>query len=232
MIEMLITISIIIFLFALLVVAAGPLKRRSMARKTDGQIQTIGLWLESYKVKAGDYPKDGLDEGGTVETEEGTRLQSGAALTFALLRPVQVVKRQSNGELKKVGEEDPIGEFKENDLGPPYLDDPEAREFLDGFSLPFHYDHLVGGSSSYSRQDEGDVHLGWEELDLVHGKDPREAVGLGVEFAGQQNVGRFDVWSHGADGHSPDEKPEGVLANWRVPGSSPDESSSSGKKKE
>jgi type II secretory pathway pseudopilin PulG len=218
MIEMLITISIILFLFAMLVVAGGPLKQRSMRSKTEGQIQTIGILLENYKAKAGGYPKDGIDEGDKVETEDGTRLQSGAALTFALVNPVKVLKRQANGELKVMGEEDAVGEFKDTEFGPAYLGDPQARELLDGFDEPFHYDRLAGGTATYSRQEDGDVHLGWDEQDLIHGDDPREKAGLAVASAGLQNVGRYDVWSHGPDGHTKDEKPEAVIANWRVPG--------------
>jgi len=223
MIEMMITISIILMLFAMLIVAGGKFQRTAKQRKTEGQIQTLGILLENYKAKAGGYPKDGLDEGDRVETPDGTRLQSGAALTYALLTPVKVVKRQPNGELKAMGEEDPVagGEIKDKDLTAPYLDDPLARELLDGFDEPFHYDRLAGGPATYSRQDDGEVHLGWDDRqDAVHGPDPREAVGLGVESAGLQNVGRYDLWSHGLGGHSPDERPEKVLANWRVPESS------------
>jgi len=220
MIEMMITISIILMLFAMLIVAGGKYRRKSMQSKTEGQIQTLGIFLESYKAKAGGYPKDGLDEGDRVETEDGTRLQSGAALTFALRSKVTLVKRQPNGELKAMGQEDPIAgdELKDRDLTKPYLDDAFARELLDGFDEPFHYDRLAGGPPTYSRQDDGDVHLGWDDrTDAVHSEDPREAVGRGVESLGLQNVGRYDLWSHGNGGHSPEEKPNSVIANWRIP---------------
>jgi type II secretory pathway pseudopilin PulG len=220
MIEMMITITIILVLFAMLVVAGGKYRQKSMRSKTEGQIQTLGILLENYKSKAGGYPKDGIDDGSRVETSEGTRLQSGAALTFALRSPVKVMKRQPNGELKPMGEEPAVAgdELKERDLTPPFLDDPFARELLDAYDEPFHYDWVAGGPTAYSRQDDGDVHLGWDDrADAVHADDPREAVGRAVASTGLQNVGGYDLWSHGSDGHTPDQRPQNTIANWRVP---------------
>ena len=215
MVELLVTISIIFFLFSMLAIAAGPMRERAKRKKTEGMIEQISLALGEYHSKTGRYPSDGIDE--SVETDEGTRLKSGAALTFALRQPLKIRKKQPDGSMKVVGEEPPVGiDFKESDLSPPYLDDPEARELWDGFGEPFHYDRVSGGRKSYSEQDEGDVHLDWDES-RVHGLDPREAVGEGVDTSGPQNIGQYDVWSHGADGHTADEEAGDVVANWRVP---------------
>ena len=58
MIEMMITITIILVLFAMLVVAGGKYRQKSMRSKTEGQIQTLGILLENYKF--GDLQRYGL----------------------------------------------------------------------------------------------------------------------------------------------------------------------------
>lgn len=217
MIELLVTISIIFFLFSILIVAAGPARERSKRKKSESLIAQVELVLGQYHSKMGHYPSDGIDE--TVETEDGTRLKSGAALTFAVRQPLRLFKKQPDGSMRAMGEEPPVGiDFKEGDLTAPYLDDPDARELLDGFGEPFHYDRVAGGERAFSVQDDGDVHLGWEERGLIHGLDPREAAGVAVDNAGAQNIGEFDMWSHGVNGHTDDEEPGDVIGNWRVPG--------------
>jgi len=213
-----ITIGIISMLFVMLAVAAGPMRIKAKTKKTEGIIGQISLGLETYHSKAGMYPPDGLDDGTTVETEEGTRLESGAALTYAVTRPFRARKKQPDGSFRDLGEQEAVCEFKGDNFSEPYLGDPDAIELLDGFGEPFHYDRLQGtGRETYSRQDSGDVHLGWEERDLVHHGDPREEEELAVSRAGPQNVGQFDLWSHGKNGHTEDEVPEDVICNWKLP---------------
>ncbi len=214
MIELLIVISIIFLLFGMLIVAAGPLRQKARKKNTEGLVHQVTLFLDLYKGKTGTYPSDGIDE--RVETAEGTPLESGAALTFGLLQPVILRQRQPDGTFKESGQEDPIADFKVDSLSPPILDDPDARELFDGFFQPFHYDRITR-PDMYSTQDDGDVHLGWEN-GRAHGDDPREAADSGVETPGPQNIGQFDFWSHGPNGHEEDEKPEEAISNWRIPG--------------
>ncbi len=220
MIELMITVSILFLLFGMLLVAAGPMRKKAKIRKTEGLIERMSLALGQYHASSGSYPPDGLD-GQTVETDEGTILQSGAALTYALTQPVRAMKKQPDGSFKAMGEMEPVGDFKE--FTEPYLDDPQAVELIDGFGYPFHYDRLTGGESSFSAQDDGSVHLGWDDMNgVVHHDDPREATGVGVESPGPQNFNEYDIWSHGDDAHSEDEQPEHVVSNWPVPGTRAD----------
>ena len=215
MVELMITITIIFLLFSMLAIAAGPMRRKARTKKTDGVIYRISLSVAQYHATTGYFPPDGLD-GETVETAEGTIRKSGAALTWALTQPVRAMKKQPDGSYKAMGEQEPMGDFKE--FTTPYLDDPEAIELIDGFGEPFHYDRLTGGRSSYSVQDDGDVHVNWDAMaSPVHHDDPREATGEAVENPGPQNVDEYDLWSHGMNSHTDDELPQDVLANWSVP---------------
>jgi len=217
MIELLITISIIFLLFSMLAVAAGPMRTRAKTKNTEGMIERVSLGLQTYHSKLAGYPSDGFD--GRVETDEGNRLESGAAMTFALTQEIPVNKKMPDGSYRFLGTEEPVSEFKESELTSPYDDDPQARELLDGFYEPFHYDRVGGSGEKYNRQDSGDVHLEWDDDEKIHHDDPREETGVAVSSPGAQNIGEFDVWSHGPNGHQDEEVPEEVIANWTIPAS-------------
>ncbi|MFQ5653602.1 MAG: type II secretion system protein [Planctomycetota bacterium] len=213
MVELLIVIALIVFLVALVVVNAGDLRNRAKRESVKSLIQRLGMQLETYHSKVGPYPSDGFDT--PVETPQGTRLKSGAALTFALLQPIQLTQRLPNGDLRVLGTEEPVAEFADNDLSEAIDDDRDARELLDAWGNPLHYDNLEGGASAYSVQDDGSAHL---HEPLAHAFDPREQEGEGVELTGPQNPGEYDLWSHGSSGHTDDEKATDTIGNWEHKG--------------
>ena len=215
LVELLITITIVFMLIGMLVVQMGKSRVRARTEATSARISRIDLALSEYQATAGEYPADGLD-GRRVETDEGTILESGAALTFALINPVRARKRQPDGNYKVLGEREPIGDFTQGELSKPVDGDPQAVELLDGFEEAFHYDRLSGGSKSFSQQDDADVHLTRDRIDEHH-LDPREEAGGAVVTAGPQNPGSYDGWSHGVNGHIAEEKPEDVIGNWSKP---------------
>ena len=166
MIELLITISIIFLLFSMLAVSAGPMRTRAKTKNTEGMIERVSLGLKTYHSKTGGYPSDGLDS--RVETDEGNRLESGAARTFALTQEIPIRKRMPDGSMRALGTEKPVSEFKESELTSPYDGDPQAMELLDGFYEPFHYDQIGRNGEQYSRQDSGGVDLEWDDDEKIH----------------------------------------------------------------
>jgi prepilin-type N-terminal cleavage/methylation domain-containing protein len=226
MVELLITISIITLLFSVLAMSGGGLKQKARIENTKSMISQLELYLDTYKSKSGAYPPDGLD-GKKIYTEEGTQLMSGAALSWALTRPIDQMKRQPDGTMKAIGTTSPVAEFKQGELVDHAalgadLFDPEALEVCDAWGWPIHYDRLGGGRESYSRQDTSEVHLGWEDIGYEDVDDPRTFEGISVELVGPQNLGEFDIWSHGPSGHilkdlDPEEHAAQVVANWDLP---------------
>lgn len=213
MVELMVVISVIVVLMAMLAMTAGGLQTRANVAATDGLLQRIGLFIDQYHGKRGTYPADGID--GAVITEEGTPVQSGSALAFALTQPILDRERLPTGEFRVVSSEPAVGEFKGDELSEPFADDKNARELLDTWGLPLHYDNLEGGRSAYSPQNEGEVHLFWDDLEIdgaVHNLDPRELDG--VATSGPQNIEEYDLFSHGPDGHTEEELPEECIGNW------------------
>lgn len=213
MVELMVVISVIVVLMAMLAMSAGGLQRRANVAATDGLLQRTGLFIDSYHGKTGSYPADGIDR--AVITEEGTPVQSGSALAFALTRPILNREKLPTGEYRVVSSEPAVGEFKGDELSEPFAEDPGARELVDTWGIPLHYDNLEGGRNAYSPQNEGDVHLFWDDLEFdgaVHSLDPRELDG--VATSGPQNIGEYDLFSHGGEGHTEDELPEECIGNW------------------
>ena len=215
LVELLVTISIVLALMGMIVVQMGKSRARAKHEATKSLIQRIELSLTEYQATAGEYPPDGMD-GERVETDEGTILKSGAALTFALVNPVRARKRQPDGTFRVLGEREPLGDFTKGELDGPYDGDPQAVELMDGFFQAFHYDRLTGGSKAYSQQDDADVHLAEESI-TEHALDPREEEGVAVISSGPQNLSTYDLWSHGINGHTSEERPEDVIGNWSKP---------------
>ena len=210
LVELLVVISIIIFLITMLAMTARGLLKRANIAATDSLLQRIGLFIDNYHGKTGSYPADGIDE--ALITDEGTPLQSGSALGYILRQPIRHREKLPTGEFRIVSSEQAVGEFTGDELGEIFEGDGNARELIDSWGIPLHYD---AGISSYSPQNEGDVHLFWDDLldeGAVHNLDPRELDA--VATSGPQNIGQYDVWSHGSDGHNEEELPEDAISNW------------------
>ena len=213
MVELLVTISLIVFLMGMLAVGAGRYLESASKARTMALIQRLSLIIEKYHSITGDYPSDGLD-GIDVITTDGTFLFGGAALTHALTQPLVLTQKQPNGEIRVIGEEPAIGDFRSDELSSPSDGDQDARQLLDAWAEPIHYDNVSGGEVSFSGQGLGDTHLDWDDDEQVHSEDPRE-VGEGTDGIGPQNTNGFDIWSHGSSGHSEEESYDDLNTNWQ-----------------
>lgn len=210
LVEMLTVLFILTLLIGLAAVSMGKMRSRSQIAATEGQVHRLGLYLESYQKIAHRFPPDGIDS--VVETESGTVLQSGAAMTYALARPTPRYNVTAGGKLERIGVGEPIGEFSTGEL---YVDDvdEDAVELVDAWHNPFHYDRLAKGGESYSPQGSGEFHL---EEPAMHEEDPRENPAA-VTATGPQNPKGYDIWSHGPGGHGENSAPEGCVATWSKP---------------
>ncbi|MAJ27822.1 hypothetical protein CBD41_00285 [bacterium TMED181] len=212
MVELLVTISLIVFLMSMLAVGAGRYLENTSAKATEALIARIELNLQQYKGITGAFPPDGLD-GKDVTTEEGTPLTGGAALTLALTEPMRLT-RKINGEVRVIGEEPPMGDFRSDEL---YVteEDSAAKEILDAWANPLHYDNVNGGEEAFSPQSLGETHLDFDEDLYIHMEDPREIEELSG-IIGPQNSNEYDIWSHGSSGHEDTEQYEDYITNWET----------------
>ena len=228
MVELLITIAIIAFLLGGLMTVGMGLRSRARIEKSQAMVQMLELHLDQYKGKAGGYPEDGLDDK-KVYTEEGTQLMSGAALTYALTQPIVKKRKMPDGTMKAAGTAAAVAQFTADQLVDYsaygfQLDDPEAAEACDAWNGPIHYDRLIGGRDAFSRQDTSEVHTAWEEIGYGDVDDPRTDPGEGIScrIPGPQNLGEFDLWSHGPFGHDRiddlDKRLSETICNWTAPG--------------
>ncbi|MFN0057991.1 MAG: type II secretion system protein [Planctomycetota bacterium] len=203
LIELMVVISIMLVLASLVFVGIRSAYAKARISRSKSLIERLATATTEYQSTVGSYPPDGIDS--AVVTPDGTRLMSGAALTFALTSPRPKFRRLATGELQLTGEEEAVLELGKKDYMTMDGDDL-AREVVDAWSQPVHYDNVQGG---YNEQSDESFHL------IVfpgHGKDARES-----EFVAQkgpQNIGRFDIWSHGVSGHSIDENPKFAITNW------------------
>ncbi len=212
MVELLVTISLIVFLMSMLAVGAGRYLENTSTKATEALIARIELNIQQYKGLTGGYPSDGLD-GVDVITDEGTPLTGGAALTLALTQPMRLTQK-INGEIRVIGEEPPLGDFRSDEL---YVteEDSDAREILDAWANPLHYDNVNGGEEAFSPQSLGETHLDFDEDIYVHMEDPREIEELSG-FTGPQNANEFDLWSHGSSGHEKEEQYQDYITNYEM----------------
>ncbi|MBA4683632.1 MAG: type II secretion system protein [Planctomycetes bacterium] len=212
MVELLVTISLIVFLMSMLAVGAGRYLENTSAKATEALIARISLNLGTYKGITGSFPPDGLD-GVDVITEEGTPLTGGAALTLALTQPMKLT-RKVGGEVRIVGENPPIGDFRSDEL---YVteEDPDACQILDAWANPLHYDNVMGGDEAFSPQSLGETHLDFDEDLYTHMEDSREIEDL-TGVLGPQNTNEYDIWSHGSSGHEDTEEYEDYITNWNM----------------
>lgn len=205
MVELLVTIALIVFLMSMLAVGAGRYLESASAARTEALIARLSLLIENYHSITGDYPPDGLD-GADVITSEGTYLTGGAALTHAMVQPLILTEELSSGQTRVIGQNPPIGDFRTDELSAASFGDGEARQLLDAWGEPIHYDNVSNGDDSFSAQDLGETHLDWDDDYQVHSDDPR------LE---PQNTNEYDIWSHGSSGHTEEESIEDLIRNWQ-----------------
>lgn len=213
MVELMVTIALIVFLMGMLGMMTGSYLEKASIARTEALIARVSLVIDQYHSKVGGFPTDGLD-GNDLITEEGSILTGGAALTFTLSQPLILTRTKPNGEIRVIGEDPPMIEFRSDELSAASDGDETARQVLDAWGEPVHYDDVSKGDSGYSPQSDGESHLDWDDDVQVHSEDPRD-VGEGTIGTGPQNTKQFDIWSHGSSGHSSEESYEDLISNWQ-----------------
>ncbi len=208
LIELMVAISIVVVLLAMLAIVTLKYRLRAQLDRTRGFVEELRITIQDYKSATGHFPPDGID-GELLSEESRTPLQSGAALAHALTQPYLRKTQRPDGSFAEELVE-PERPLKRADLLVPDDDGPQVAELVDVWGNPFHYDCL-DTAEMYSPQGDASVHL---VSAAVHQEDPREAVDVAVRAAGPQNVGSYDLWSHGPKGHSSEELPAEAIGNW------------------
>jgi type II secretory pathway pseudopilin PulG len=209
-VEVLLVVGILVALMAFALVASGSVMEQTRTRATKSIIERLKLLIEEYRSIAGQYPPDGMDF--PVKNSDGTAVQGCAALHNALTSKVSVVMMVA-GRPRKI-DYDPVATFKEGELSEPDPRYPGAREILDGFGSPFHYDSTAEGKL---RPQGGGVHIP-PQSDDTHPPDPR-TLPLdqgGVRSPGHVQSTAYDIWSYGKRGCDMSEKPTALIASWNL----------------
>lgn len=200
-------IGIIVILITIMVAAFGTHQQKANKRNTQALFHTINLKLQEYRELAGEFPPDGFDA--PVETSDNAYpVQSGAALAYFLTRPMVLRTEKSDGSFKET-ERPSLMKLTEKCMRRSDESDPELVEIVDAWNEPIHYDR-VATPDDYSIQESGDIHF--EEVE-AHGLDPREDPDH-VPEVGPQNPGKYDLWSHGPEGHTEEEDLADMINNW------------------
>ncbi len=207
-IELLVVITIILIVSSLVVLGSRQIRKKSSQRKTESVMEQVKVAIDLYRTHANRYPVDGIDT--KLRTPEGTRIQSGAALSFQLTQPIKVMKLNAAGKPtgSPVVKDSPLSATE--DLVRKPTPDKEAIEIVDGWGLPLHYDNTASG---FSRQGEdgGQYHLAH---DGFHDPDPRDS--QRVSRPGEPQSPNYDLWSHGPTGHTSETTPEAAVVSWQV----------------
>ena len=212
LIEIIVVMAIIVVLVGLVLVSARGILGKGYQRNTEARIRMVEDHLEKYKELTGKYPPDGFDS--PQKNDQGTKIYGSACLQYFLSRPVRV-ERKIAGRLE-IKEHPPIYQFSKGELSAEDADAPGAREIVDGWGTPFHYDNTEDGrfeAQSFAS------HLPEADED-THPEDPRTGDFIvdgknAVEKPGVQGKG-FDLWSHGEQGHETSEAKSLPLATWNL----------------
>jgi hypothetical protein len=180
--------TIIIALFSLVAVSAGSFLSRSNESATSAMIVQLQGYLDEYYRIAGEYPADGLDS--PVANDEGTPIRGAACLHYFLTK--RLVVEEIQGGVSFPREYEPIASFRESELSEADPDRPGAREILDGWKEPLHYDNTENGVFA---PQGGDVHSPpWSGF---HPQDPRESTYRpAAPRPGAAQSRSYDIWSH------------------------------------
>ncbi len=215
LVELLVVIAILAALFGLVVATVGSFLGRASEKATMSLILRLQDWAEEYRSFTGSYPPDGIDS--RVRDEEGANVRGSAALYYELGRTV--IAEEIYGSRRRLREHPPVAKLGGRELTADDDEDPDSpgvKEILDGWSVPFHYDNTENGE--FQAQD-GSVHYP-PVPENEHPDDPREGAREvegenAVQRVGNQGRG-YDIWSHGAHGHEPDDPPSLPIASWNL----------------
>lgn len=220
LVEILVVISLMTFLVTVLVTATLNVGQKAYVASTQVLFERIDLSIDRYRDLCGFCPPDGLD--GPVVSREGKEIKSSACLYEYLGRPLQIAKLGTGGKVVVERYDSPVMRgLRSSEIEMSPDEGVAIAEIRDAWGSPLHYDRLEG-ENSFSEQSTADIHLSPPEF---HPIDPREQAGVMVVEAGKgQNLGKYDVWSHGRHGH---DKPESdvevstalkeTLGNWKPP---------------
>jgi type II secretory pathway pseudopilin PulG len=188
-VEVLMVVAIMVMLFGMVIIASKSIWSKRDSERTRAMISTLQIELQEYKSLKGHYPPDGYDS--EVKNAQGTRIR-GSACLYEFLGKEFTVENNVGGQLR-IEKHDPlIAVFKKDELSPEDPDNPGAFEILDGFGLPYHYDNTEDGQFKPEAQQDL-PHLQAVEN---HPVDPRTDTEV-VPRVGIQNMGNYDLWSHG-----------------------------------
>jgi len=213
LVEVIVVMAIIVTLFSLVAVSVGGLTGKAAERATGAMLRRIQHYLDDYKDMTGSYPPDGIDT--PVVNDKGTPIRGSACLYYFLAqKPIPVTEIRAGK--KFVREVPPIAKFSESELSLVDSNYPGAREILDGWKNPIHYDKTEDGEF---RPQRCDVHIPPIDDD-EHPIDPRSGdynVGKekAVPEAGVQGNG-FDLWSYGSQEHEAKVLKYMPLASWNL----------------
>ena len=211
LIELLVVITILMFLMGLVFVVAAGARKKANVANTRSLIERLEMMVTNYRADVGSYPPDGMDS--ELMTREGTELRSGAALAHALALPLKIRQLRPGGEVRIISKA-AIGDFSAGELW--HMEDDEAaKELIDAWGEPSHYDNVFGLDAFSEQGSDIHVHLSLEEGEYEHGEDPREDFDV-VRTIGIQNANQVDIWSHGKGGHSEQEMPHETIGNFVV----------------
>lgn len=207
MVEVMVVLAIVTVLFSLVMVAAVKNRRTAAISATKALIEQLESGLQDYKALTGRFPPDGFDS--DVVNDEGEQVNGSAALYYALSKEITVVKNV--GGNRRLSRHEPVMSFKQDMLTLEDEDYPGVREIVDGFKTPIHYDNTE--DEDFVAQD-GTAHI--PEVG-GHPPDPRESTDYdAVGSEGIQNIGGYDIWSHGPGKHLETESLNEVIATWNL----------------
>ncbi len=208
-----VVMAIMVTLFALVAFGVTGLRGKAAERATSALIIRLDSFLDDYKQRTGSYPPDGFDS--PVKNDQGTSIKGSACLYYFLSqKPVLLIEIRAGK--KFIQELPPITKFKESELSNPDPSFPDAREIIDGWGNPIHYDNTEDGQFQPQR---GDCHFPPID-DEEHPGDPRSgsyAVGSknAVDEPGIQGLG-YDIWSFAEQGHEVKEILHLPIATWNI----------------
>lgn len=208
LIELLVVIFILTLLAAMMVPNIIYVGDQARSKATEALFERITMGVDKYKDLTGFFPEDGLDS--PLKNKGGDPIMSSQCIYELLGRPLLIEKPAPGGRKIVERHNSPVLDFKTSEIevarGEDETEKPAGTgriiprgDIMDGWGTPIHYDRLEG-KESYSVQDTPDIHVNPPGF---HPLDPREFDGIAVEKMGPQNMGSYDLWSHGLVGHSP-----------------------------
>ena len=199
---------------AIVAFGVAGIRARASEKATTALILRLRQYLDDYRDQTGSYPPDGIDS--HVKNEEGTPIYGSACLYYFLAKK-PLIKVEMRAGKRFTTELPPIATFQGSELSTVVPEYPGARELVDGWSNPIHYDNTENGDFKAQR---GEVHIPPIDDD-EHPIDPREgSYEVGTANAvphqfGVQSAG-FDIWSYGEQGHEVKELKAMPIATWNI----------------